>query len=216
MDDVPQARGQPPLPVRIAGRAMTEAVARVPGAWRFARGPTRRFFEGAAAGWDDRVRPDDHEHLAPLEAAVSHLATAPRRVLDVGTGTGAAALWLAARFEDAEVLGVDVAAEMVERARAKGQGRVRFEVADTREAVAHGPFDLIVHLNCPVLFGAVARALAPGGTVLVVASRGSRTPFYTSHRALRRGFRRAGLVVTGEGAAGAGTWLAAARGGGER
>jgi SAM-dependent methyltransferase len=202
----------PPLPIRIAGRVMTEAVARVPGAWRFARGPTRRFFENAAAGWDERVRPDSEEHLAPLVDAVERVDVVPRRILDVGTGTGAAAIWLARRFEQAEVLGVDVAPEMIERAAAKAGPRTRFEVADTRAAARSGPFDLVVHLNCPVLFDHVAAALSDRGTVLVVASNGPRTPFYTSHGALRRGFRRVGLDVVGEGEAGGGTWLAAASG----
>ena len=204
--------GGPPLPVRLTGRAITEAVARIPGAWRVVRGPTRRFFEGAAAGWDDRVQPDGEEHLAPLVAAVERLDAAPRRILDVGTGTGAGALWLAERFEEAEVLGVDVSPEMIERAKAKAGGRARFQVADTRAAADQGPFDLVVHLNCPVLFEEVAAALAAQGTVLVVASHGARTPFYTSHGALRRGFRRAGLDVVDEGTAGAGTWLAARAG----
>jgi SAM-dependent methyltransferase len=194
---------------------MTELVARVPGAWRVARGPTRRFFAGAAPSWDDRVRPHDDAHLAALRAAAAEqLVAAPARILDVGTGTGAAALWLARRFPDAEVLGVDVAPEMIERARAKASGRVRFAVADAGTAADDGPFDLVVHLNCPVLFDDVAAALTPGGTVLVVASDGPRTPFYTSRGALRRGFRRAGLEVAGEGRAGAGTWLAARAPGG--
>jgi SAM-dependent methyltransferase len=201
----------PPLPLRVVARATTEAIARVPGAWRLARGPTRRFFERAAAGWDERVQPDSEERLAPLADAVERLDAAPRRILDVGTGTGAAALWLARRFEQADVLGVDVSPEMIERARAKASGRVRFEVADTRAAAGEGPFDLVVHLNCPVLFGDAAAALAEHGTVLVVATRGARTPFYTSHRTLRRGFRRVGLDVVEEGAAGDGTWLSAAR-----
>jgi SAM-dependent methyltransferase len=206
----PKRDAGPPLPIRVAGRAITEAVARIPGAWRVFRGPTRRFFEDAAAGWDDRVQPDSDEHLAPLADAVTRLGLAPQRVLDVGTGTGAAALWLARRFEGADVLGVDVSEQMIEHARAKAADGVRFEVADTHAAVAQGPFDLIVHLNCPVLFADVVAALAEGGTALVVASRGARTPFYTSHGALRRGFRRAGLRVVDEGRAGAGTWLAAA------
>ncbi len=190
---------------------MTEAVARVPGAWRVFQGPTRRFFENAAAGWDERVRPDGPEHLAPLSDAVEKLALTPGRILDVGTGTGAGALWLADRFPDAEVVGVDVAGEMIQRARAKANGRARFEVADTKAAAAEGPFDLVTHLNCPVLFDDVAAALGEGGTVLVIASRGRRTPFYTSHGALRRGFRRVGLRVVAEGRAGTGTWLAASR-----
>ncbi len=203
-------RTGPPLPVRVAGRVMTEAVARVPGAWRVLRGPTRRYFEGAAAGWDDRIQARDGDHLEPLEEAVKRLEVAPETILDVGTGTGVGALWLADHFEHARVLGVDVAAEMIELARTKG-GRPRFEIADTSAASAHGPFDLIVHLNCPVLFGDVAAALAPNGTVLVVASRGAKTPFYTSPGALRRGFRRVGLGSIREGTAGAGTWLSATR-----
>jgi SAM-dependent methyltransferase len=198
--------------MRLAGRAMTEAVARVPGAWRVLRGPMRRLFENAAPTWDERVRPHHTEHLAALADGVERLeGPAPRRILDVGTGTGAAALWLARRFEGAEVLGVDVAPEMIERARAKATERVRFEVGDAAAVAGQGPFDLVVHLNCPVVFADVAAALAEGGTVLVVAADGPRTPFYTSHGALRRGFRRAGLKAIAEGRAGPGTWLAAGR-----
>ena len=207
-----ERRSGPPLPMRLVGRAMTEAVARVPGAWRVVRGPMRRFFANAAPGWDERVQPDGEEHLAALEDAIEHLDAPPRRILDVGTGTGAAALWLARRFEDAEVLGVDVAPEMIERARAKAGGRARFEVGDARAAAGGEPFDLVVHLNCPVLFSDVAAVLADGGTALVVASHGARTPFFTSPAALRRGFRRAGLEVVAEGRGGPGTWLAARRG----
>jgi SAM-dependent methyltransferase len=208
-DTTADVQARRPLRVRVAGRVMTEAVARVPGAWRVVRGPMQRFFESAAADWDERVRPDEDEHLAPLIDAVQHLELSPRRILDVGTGTGAAALWLARRFDEAEVLGVDVATEMIDRARLKGAAEVRFEVADTRAAAARGPFDLVVHLNCPVLFDDVAAALADDGIVLVAASHGTRTPFYTSHAALRRGFQRAGLKVIDEGSAGTGTWLAA-------
>jgi cyclopropane fatty-acyl-phospholipid synthase-like methyltransferase len=172
----------------------------------------RRFFGSAAAGWDERVRPDEADHLAPLVDAVERLGLSPQRILDVGTGTGAGALWLARRFREAKVLGVDIAPEMIERAQGKVGERVRFEVADVREAASsHRPFDLITHLNCPVLFDDVAAALDSDGTVLVVASLGVRTPFYTSHSALRRGFRRVGLAVLGEGEAGTGTWFAATR-----
>ncbi|MET0559727.1 MAG: methyltransferase domain-containing protein [Solirubrobacterales bacterium] len=204
-----------PLRRRIAGRVLTEAIARVPGAWRLSRGRVSSFFAAAAPDWDERVKPEGAAHLAPLVDAVERLDLDPARILDVGTGTGAGALWLAKRFEDAEVLGIDVSAEMIELALAKprDEQRLRFAVADVAEASAGGGrFDLIVHLNCPVVFADVAAALAPGGAVVVAASYGSRTPFYTSHSALRRGFRRAGLEVLGEGQAGDGSWFAAALG----
>jgi len=191
---------------------MTEAVARVPGAWRVLRRPMRRYFADLAEGWDERVQPAGADHLAPLVAAVDELDVTPRRILDVGTGTGAGARWLAGRFDEAEVLGIDVAPEMIEVAQRSQTDRIRFAVADTGKAAAEGQFDLIVHLNCPVLFDDVAKALADGGTVIVAASSGSRTPFYTSHGALRRGFRRAGVETVAEGRGGAGTWLAARRG----
>jgi len=45
-------------------------------------------------------------------------AEAPRRVLDLGCGTGALTATLAARWPDAEVVGIDSSAEMLERAAA--------------------------------------------------------------------------------------------------
>jgi predicted O-methyltransferase YrrM len=64
-----------------------------------------RVFDRSAGGWDERVRPDAPEHLAALAAAVARLQAPPARALDLGTGTGAAALWLARTFPDARVTG---------------------------------------------------------------------------------------------------------------
>jgi ubiquinone/menaquinone biosynthesis C-methylase UbiE len=98
--------------VRALGRALNSAVARFPWSWRLFSGPVRRFFDSVAVGWDERVRSDSLEYLEPLVATLDRLEASPGRILDIGTGTGAA-LELADRYPDAEVVGIDVSAEMV-------------------------------------------------------------------------------------------------------
>jgi len=52
----------------------------------------RRFFGSVGVGWDERVRSDSPEYLEPLVAALDHLEASPGRILDIGTGTVAAAI----------------------------------------------------------------------------------------------------------------------------
>jgi ubiquinone/menaquinone biosynthesis C-methylase UbiE len=202
----------PPLPVRVIGKALTRLVARAPWTWRLMRRPVGGFFDRLADGWDERVRPDAPEHLAALAAAVARLETPPARALDVGTGTGAGALWLAREFPAARVTGVDISEAMIERARAKLPedlaGRVDFLVADAeRLPFADGSFDLVAQISVPVFFDEVARLLVPGGDVVVVSSLGLKTPFHTPKRTLRNGFRRRGVKLVAAGAAGPGTFF---------
>jgi SAM-dependent methyltransferase len=96
----------------------------------------------------------------------ANLASA-RRVLDLGCGTGATALaCLRVLDADAEIVGVDASAEMIEVARANVlDPRARFVVATASSLgeVVSGPFDRVV---CNAAFwqfpsaGAVLRALA--------------------------------------------------------
>jgi SAM-dependent methyltransferase len=202
----------PPLPVRVIGKALTRVVALAPWTWPLMRRPLRGFFDRAAGGWDERVRPDAPEHLAALAAAVARLEAPPARALDLGTGTGAGALWLAREFPQARVTGVDISEAMIERARAKLSaelsGRVDFLVGDAeRLPFPDGSFDLVAQISVPVFFDEVARVLAPGGYVVVVSSLGLKTPFHTPARTLRDGFRRRGVDVVADGAAGAGTFF---------
>ncbi len=202
----------PPLPVRVIGKALTRLVARAPWTWPLMRRSVRGFFDRLADGWDERVRPDAPEHLAALAAAIARLQAPPARALDLGTGTGAGALWLAREFPQARVTGVDISEAMIARAKAKlpGElsGRVDFLVGDAeRLPFAEGSFDLVTQISVPVFFDEVARLLAPGGHVVVVSSLGLKTPFHTPQRTLRNGFRRRGVELVADGAAGPGTFF---------
>jgi SAM-dependent methyltransferase len=199
----------PPAPIRATGKAITWLVARFPRSWRLLRAPTRRFFDRLAPEWDARTA--NPQRLAPLEAALSAADHEPRRILDLGTGTGAAATWLAERFPAATVIGVDVSEQMVALARGKLPpalaDRLRFEVADASELpFRDGEFDLVVQVSTPAFFGETARVLAPGGRLVVVSSLGTGTPFHTPVELLRRGFEREGLAWVTDGAAGPGTY----------
>jgi demethylmenaquinone methyltransferase/2-methoxy-6-polyprenyl-1,4-benzoquinol methylase len=109
------------------------------------------------------------------------------RVLDVATGTGDLALELADRVQPGgEVLGVDFAQAMLERARVKAAGRagVRFEPGD---ALALGYEDDAFDA-ATVAFGArnfsdlprglaeMARVVRPGGRVVILEITTPRRP----------------------------------------
>ena len=206
----------PPLPVRAIARGMSAAIARAPVLWPVLRRPTRAFWERTADRWDQRIRPDSAEHLAPLAAGCDRLEREPGRILELGTGTGAGALMLARRFPGAEVRGVDISEAMVRQAERKApaelEGRVRFEVSDAGSLpFERGTFDLVCQLNLPLYADEIVRVLAPGGNVLIASSRGPSTPYYTPDRVLRRRFERHGLETLPGGRAGDGTYFLARR-----
>jgi SAM-dependent methyltransferase len=204
---------RPPARIRVAGQALTRLVARSPLAWRLLRRPTRAFFDRAGPGWDQCIAPTG-QHLAALEAAVDRLERPPERILDLGTGSGVAALMLARRFPEAKVTGVDVSEGMIEVAREKLDeelaDRVEFAVADAADLPYEADsFDLVAQVSVAVFFDEIARVLRPGGHAVVVSSLGAATPFHTPPRTLDRGFRQRGMEPVDEGAAGVGTWFTA-------
>jgi len=74
-------------------------------------------------------------------------AIAPGRVLEVGCGTGTNAIYLAQH--GFEVVGVDIAPLAIENARARAQGRCRFETVDfLNEAPPGGPFEFVFDRGC--------------------------------------------------------------------
>jgi SAM-dependent methyltransferase len=198
----------------MLGRTVNSAVARFPWSWRFVRRPVRSFFDSLAAGWDERVRSDSADFLAPLVAALDRVQASPARILDIGTGTGAAAFELADRYPAGEVVGIDVSREMIAQAQAKTAdpvGRLQFLVADIADFEPEEGFDLITMLNMPPFFDAVVALLRPRGYVVNASSYGSRTPFFTPLGLLKRGFERRGLSTVAEGSVGLGTYYLAGR-----
>jgi malonyl-CoA O-methyltransferase len=195
---------------RRFARFATDAVVAYPGLWWVFRRPLRGQFDRLARVWEGRRGP---EALAPLGATLERLE-APRRVLDLGTGTGKAARLVAERFPEAEIVGVDLAPAMVAEARKLLPpglaGRVRFEVGDAaRLPFADASFDLVVLLNMIPFFPELARVTAPGGVVAFVSSSGSATPIYVSPPTLRGRLGAFGFTDFEELAAGEGTALLA-------
>lgn len=211
----PDARNGPSPPIVALGRAVNVAVAGFPWSWRLFRSPVRRFFDSVALGWDQRALSDSPDYLLPLQAALDQLQVNPARILDIGTGTGAAALDLAQRYPDAEVIGMDVSGEMVAQATAKAadlSSRARFLVADIANFEDDEGFDMATMLNMPPFFDQVVALLIPGGFVVNASSYSARTPFFTPPGLLQRGFERRGVHTITAGQAGLGTYYLAKRG----
>lgn len=131
----------------VARRASGEPVAYITG--------TAGFY-GRLFGVDARVlipRPES-EHL--VEAALAHLRTRRARgasllrAADVGTGSGALAITLAAELEGLDVVASDLSREALEVARANAErlgvaSRVRFVAGDLLEPLrGYAPYDCVV------------------------------------------------------------------------
>ena len=197
---------------RFARVATTTVVAR-PALWRLFRGPIRRQFGSLASTWESRIGP---EGLAPLGAALDRLSAAPQKALDLGTGTGKAARVVAKRFPDVEVVGVDLAPEMVQQAERllppELSARVSFQVADGASLpFPDGAFDLVVLQNMIPFFEELARITAPGGTAIFAFSRGPETPIWVPPEKLRARLEQVGFAEFEELAAGTGAAVLAGR-----
>jgi ubiquinone/menaquinone biosynthesis C-methylase UbiE len=163
-------------------------------------------FDWIAPHWDSMREPG---YLDAFERGLAEV-TEPRRVLDVGTGTGLAAFEVAARFPVAEVLGVDLAGEMLAEARRNTPpelaARVRFVEADAaRLPVGDRAFDLVTLVNMIPFFDELARVVAPGGTLLIAFSWGPETPIFVPSDRLRRELEPRGFAQFAEFTAGPGS-----------
>ena len=201
------------IDARRFARFVTDAVVRRPRLWRLFRGPLRSMFDRLAPTWETRIGP---HHLGALDLALEDLPP-PRRVLDLGTGTGVVALALAERYTEAEIVGVDLSPGMIEEARRKLPselaGRVRFEVGDASAlACPDGDFELVVLSNMIPFADELARVVAPGGTFVLSFSRGAETPIYVAPELLRRELGSRGFAEFAEFSADPATALRAKRG----
>ena len=198
---------------RRFARLATRAVVARPALWRVFRGPLRRQFDALAPSWEGR---GGEEALVPLAAALERIAGSPLRVLDLGTGTGKAARLVASHFPGAEVIGVDLAPEMVEEAKrllpAELEGRVSYAVADAASLpFEEGAFDLVVLQNAIPFFDELRRVTAVDGHVLFAFSWGAQTPIFVPPETLRAQLGDAGFGRFDEVAAGSGLALLAVR-----
>jgi SAM-dependent methyltransferase len=199
---------------RRFARLTTNAVVRRPGLWRFFRGPLRVQFDRLAPRWDAMRSPDS---LASFERALEEIEPAPRRALDVGTGTGAAAFVIARRFPEAEVAGVDLAPGMLAEARRQTPpelaARVRFERADASDLpYEDDSFDLIALANMIPFFNELDRVLAPSGSVIFSFSGGPDTPIWVPPERLRAELSRRGFSEFADFKAARGTSFLARKG----
>jgi ubiquinone/menaquinone biosynthesis C-methylase UbiE len=169
-------------------------------------------FDERAASYESGQHGQLHKEISDrvVELAPSRVP-APRRVLDVGCGTGYVLRQLAARLPRAsELLGVDPAPKMVEAARAASSDeRLNFVLGTAERLPADdSAFDLVVSTTSfdhwadqAAGVRECARALAPGGT-LVLTDLFSNLLWPTmlgSRRSKARTRSRAARLVTAAG-----------------
>jgi ubiquinone/menaquinone biosynthesis C-methylase UbiE len=192
---------------RRFARLATNAAVRWPLLWRPLRRVMRLQFDRLAPRWDTMRSPD---HLSSFERALDEVDGSPQRVLDLGTGTGAAAFSVARRLPGAQVTGADLSEEMVAEARRKTPPelaeRVRFEQADaSRLPYDDASFELVTLANMIPFFDELARVLAPGGWILFSFSGGPETPIWVPPERLRTELSRRGFSDFADFQAGPGT-----------
>ena len=172
-------------------------------------------FDAAAASYEAprrRLIPPFDAFYGTAVSALEMLGRPPRRVLDLGAGTGILAARVAAAHPEAELVLVDGAPAMLEQARAALGERADLHVADLADPLPPGPFDAVVsalaihHLDDAgkqALFARVCAALPPGGVFVNAEQVAGPTPcFDARYRAWHEASARA-LGVTDQEWAGA-------------
>jgi tRNA (cmo5U34)-methyltransferase len=89
----------------------------------------------------DEIRADIPRYDDLQEATIEAIPFAPRRVLELGVGTGETTRRLLERYPDAEVTGLDSQPEMVFKAREHG---IAVRLARMQDPLPDGPWDLVI------------------------------------------------------------------------
>ena len=171
-----------------------------------------RAFDERAASYESGRHGRLHKEISDRVVALAlNRVPAPRRVLDVGCGTGYVLRQLAARLPEAgEFLGVDPAPKMIEAARsASRDDRLTFTGGTAERLPAdEGTYDLVVsttsfdHWNDQAAgIRECARVLAPGGTLVLTDQFSNllRPTMLGSRRGKARTRSRATRLITAAG-----------------
>ena len=147
----------------------------------------------AATFWENRYRESDRAWSGRANAALEREAAAltPGSALDLGSGEGGDALWLAQNGWS--VTAVDISPTALARGQAAAEaagldGRIRWITADLATWQPDGPFDLVtahflqspVELPREVILRRAAATVAPGGVLLVVGH--AQFPPWSKHK----------------------------------
>ena len=135
----------------------------------------RRSFESAARGYD-RAAVLQQEIGQRLLQRLELVKIRPERILDLGSGTGQCIPDLLARYRKSELVALDIALPMLQRARRRGHWlrRPRCVCADAeRLPFADRQFDLVFSnlmlqwcVDLDAVFAELHRVLRPGGLLL--------------------------------------------------
>ncbi len=136
-------------------------------------------------------------------AAAGLGAAPPERILDLGAGTGMLSARLCAAYPAAELTHLDIAGQMLQRARDQLGDGVSYLESDLLDPLPRGPWDCIAsalaihHLDDAdkrALFARVRIGLAPDGVFVNADQVAGPTPFFDRLYAIwqEREARRAG------------------------
>ena len=140
-------------------------------------------------GWDPQQYGRFADHRSrPFFELTARIDAEPRRVIDLGCGSGELTATLAARWPDAEVEGVDGSESMLAQAAA-GHYRASFRAADLSTFIPGADYDVVVSNAAyqwveghETVLATIAAELPPGGWLAIQVPGNFGAP---SHRIIR-------------------------------